>query len=456
MEREADKNLNVADGSFKIKRYTPRFENGKKIYEETKIYEYDDLGEEIDADDEHEPEFAKFIYAKNGESLISQGYERMMRFHDQLIGEGLTEEQINQVLVTQYNDANGREHCNLIKEFKAQNAAKAEANVEDYAVSTEAQDAAIEAETISTDERIAEIENEIAPLVEEMKVVATGLQMFKEYPDEYTQEFIDERENLYDSLSRKYRKLVGELESLQKTPPENPKPETPNETHAEPEEITFIAQNGASLTIEGGMPTIAANGNRLEVNGIWLGDYYTNEDAQEAAEALKIDVEEFGDDHPVLNKEYFAEIEFEESPTGGDRTAEHLNANAPEGWTVTRADKKINVDYHGKRVAEVDRITERDLLVPHAFFRQFTPLVDKSKTPEQIFLDDRYRELAELEERREELQHTSPISKERLKTLDDMINQVKRDIYETEMDNPDTVASFCKAGAIDEDGNVWF
>ena len=204
------------------------------------------------------------------------------------------------------------------------------------------------------------------------------------------------------------------------------------------------------------MPTIAANGNRLEVNGIWLGDYYTNEDAQEAAEALKIDVEEFGDDHPVLNKEYFAEIEFEESPTGGDRTAEHLNANAPEGWTVTRADKKINVDYHGKRVAEVDRITERDLLVPHAFFRQFTPLVDKSKTPEQIFLDDRYRELAELEERREELQHTSPISKERLKTLDDMINQVKRDIYETEMDNPDTVASFCKAGAIDEDGNVWF
>ena len=275
-----------------------------------------------------------------------------------------------------------------------------EADVEDYAVSTEAQDAAIEAEienaaqdaaieaeTISTDERIAEIENEIAPLVEEMKVVATDLQMFKEYPDEYTQEFIDERENLYDSLSRKYRKLVGELESLQKTPPENPKPETPNETHAEPEEITFIAQNGASLTIEGGMPTIAANGNRLEVNGIWLGDYYTNEDAQEAAEALKIDVEEFGDDHPVLSKEYFAEIEFEESPTGGDRTAEHLNANAPEGWTVTRADKKINVDYHGKRVAEVDRITERDLLVPHAFFQQFQPLVDKSKTPENFQAD---------------------------------------------------------------------
>ncbi|MBR2520351.1 MAG: hypothetical protein IKE46_11300, partial [Selenomonadaceae bacterium] len=135
-----------------------------------------------------------------------------------------------------------------------------------------------------------------------------GLQMFKEYPDEYTQEFIDERENLYDSLSRKYRKLVGELESLQKTPPEPPAPESA-ETHAEPEEITFIAQNGASLTIEGGMPTIAANGNRLEVNGIWLGDYYTNEDAQEAAEALKIDVEEFGNDHSVLSKDYFAEIE---------------------------------------------------------------------------------------------------------------------------------------------------
>ena len=50
----------------------------------------------------------------------------------------------------------------------------------------------------------------------------------------------------------------------------------------------------------------------------------------------------------------------------------------------------------------------------------------------------------------------TPESKERLKTLDEMINQVKRDIYETEMDNPNTIESYCKSGAIDENGNIWF
>ncbi|MBR3745593.1 MAG: hypothetical protein IKN27_01370, partial [Selenomonadaceae bacterium] len=90
------------------------------------------------------------------------------------------------------------------------------------------------------------------------------------------------------------------------------------------------------------------------------------------------------------------------------------------------------------------------------FFQQFQPLVDKSKTPAQMFLDDRYRELDELNDMREELQSMTPIPKERLKNLDEMINQVKRDIYETEMDNPDTIESFCKAGAIDDDGKIWF
>ena len=143
-------------------------------------------------------------------------------------------------------------------------------------------------------------------------------------------------------------------------------------------------------------------------------------------------------------------------PPNDSKVAEHLNANAPEGWTVTVAKDKLRVDYQGKRVADVEQITNRDLLAPHAFFQQFQPLVDKSKTPAQMFLDDRYRELDELEEMREELQSMTPESKERLKTLDEMINQVKRDIYETEMDNPNTIESYCKSGAIDENGNIWF
>ena len=375
-----------------------------------------------------------------------------------------------------------------------------EANIEDYAVTIEAQDAAIEAE-IENAARNTESKPEPKGYIFTKTLIVTGCSRDSahhselEHIDTYCQILGDSehfdgsiyRETVFFNSDHAHSWAVKTADgkviiSGTSKPDFNEikaavNSETPahkvtkteritaieNETPAEPEEITFIAQNGAMLTIEGGMPTIAANGNKLEVNGIWLGDYYTNEDAQKAAETLKCDVEECDDDHSVLSKDYFAELEFEESPTGAGKVVEHLNANAPENWSVVRIKDKLRVDYQGKRVADVSRITNRDLLAPHAFFQQFQPLVDKSKTDKQMFIDDRYRELAELEEMRAEYVNTLFRSDEpdgtyaaELKTLDEMINQVKRDIAEAEMDNPDTIESFCKAGAIDKNGNVWF
>ncbi|MBR3746950.1 MAG: hypothetical protein IKN27_08330, partial [Selenomonadaceae bacterium] len=456
---KANSNSNIADGSRTITRIAPN----QTFITGTEIYDFDN---NINVDDE--PELATIIYAEIGEEHIKSRYNSMILFHDQLIKDGLTEEQINQVLVVEAGNKNGLAHCKLIKEFKAQNGivekktvvdagedkenkfgitvighdnrrvnvrpdckivaiqsnlwvagnrigfydtpieaeaaeenlkaaikngageymidgVEVEANVEDYAVSTEAQEVATEAETelaTNTATEITPIDAAIETLDDDMKdEVRADIEPYKaEYNAAIKDVYLDDLSGGYDEnaeiipaadllkiiiplaltdhSSTAYRKnpdgtftedkiafaRLTEVENKifnaagHKIGIDNPEPEPP-ETPIE--KITFVAQSGGKLTIEGGMPTIAANGNKLEVNGICIGEYYTNENAQEAAEALKIDVEEFGDDHPVLSKEYFAEIESKSNSTGGGKVAEHLNANAPEGWAVTVAKDKL-------------------------------------------------------------------------------------------------------------------
>ena len=131
---------------------------------------------------------------------------------------------------------------------------------------------------------------------------------------------------------------------------------------------------------------------------------------------------------------------------------EHMNRNAPDGWSIKLDGNKIRVEYQGNHIADVGKIEKRDELVPQAFFDQFVPMVDETKTPEQMFLDDRYRELAELEEMRKSPDCTPAA----IQTLDEMIARVKRDIVEAEFHERDTVAAACKAGIFDEDGNLTF
>lgn len=137
-------------------------------------------------------------------------------------------------------------------------------------------------------------------------------------------------------------------------------------------EIIIIAQDGGKFFFDARtLLEIRADGCKLKVNQFEVGEYYTPEDAQFAAVALKFDIEEYGNEHAVLHKFYQAEHEIDfDNPTGGDKVVEHLNANAPEGWTITRENDRLRVNCRGKFIAEIDRITDRDLLLPETFFKR--------------------------------------------------------------------------------------
>ncbi|MBR4382286.1 MAG: hypothetical protein IKP64_01885, partial [Selenomonadaceae bacterium] len=168
---KANSNRNVADGSFEIRRYTDGIKNETTIFDHT-----ENGGTEINADDE--PEFATFIYAKIGEVHISDRYDRMVLFHNQLANDGLTEEQINQVLVTQYNNENGREHCKLIKEFKAANFKEAQevaARLEEIIAEEDARRAEIEQATGTVTENSEEKITIDAVIADAKDFIATNL-----------------------------------------------------------------------------------------------------------------------------------------------------------------------------------------------------------------------------------------------------------------------------------------
>lgn len=107
-----------------------------------------------------------------------------------------------------------------------------------------------------------------------------------------------------------------------------------------------------------------------------------------------------------------------------------LNRHAPDDWRITFDGKTYQVTFKGKTVATLDSLATAKVLPPDKFFDQFKPLVDDSISAKEQFLKDRYRELNELLDMRDEL----PDDSERLKTLDELIDQLKRDIAAIEFD----------------------
>lgn len=105
-----------------------------------------------------------------------------------------------------------------------------------------------------------------------------------------------------------------------------------------------------------------------------------------------------------------------------------INKDAPEGWTITADGKAFLVKFKGNVIATLDSLATAKALPPDKFFAQFTPLVDKNFEPKKIFLQDLYRERAELLTMRDEL----PDDSDRLHTIDAMIAQLDRDIFRAE------------------------
>lgn len=116
--------------------------------------------------------------------------------------------------------------------------------------------------------------------------------------------------------------------------------------------------------------------------------------------------------------------------TAAAEQCRRLNAAAPSGWSVDfDADKKIfPVKFKGETVITLDSLVLQNILTPEKFFAQFRSLVDENYSPRQQFLDDLYLELDQLEQMRAELGSDT----ERLKTIDAMIENIKRTLVANE------------------------
>ena len=109
-------------------------------------------------------------------------------------------------------------------------------------------------------------------------------------------------------------------------------------------------------------------------------------------------------------------------------TLDTLNAAAQNnGWHIDYDGKNFPVTLNGKIVATLDSLALAKVLPPDKFFDQFNPAI----SPRQRFLSDHYRELHELQAMRDELGNDSG----RDKTLDELINRLKRDILDAELDD---------------------
>lgn len=122
-----------------------------------------------------------------------------------------------------------------------------------------------------------------------------------------------------------------------------------------------------------------------------------------------------------------------------------LNENAPDGWQVefNPVENNFSVAFNGASVADIDSLALAKILPPDKFFDRFKLIIDDA--PQDLCREDLLRELDELQAMREQIGDDY----ERLKILDELIEQTKRELVSTEF----------KAVDFDENGNIiniWF
>ena len=116
-------------------------------------------------------------------------------------------------------------------------------------------------------------------------------------------------------------------------------------------------------------------------------------------------------------------------------TCAEYNSHAPAGWEI-RFDSEHNnypIEFNGVSVAKVDSLAVLKFLKPDEFFDQFRTLIDKSYSERQQFIDRCKKELREWDDVRCEMVAIYGEDLERLKTIDDMIAQIKRDMFIAEI-----------------------
>lgn len=119
------------------------------------------------------------------------------------------------------------------------------------------------------------------------------------------------------------------------------------------------------------------------------------------------------------------------SQIGIEAKIAQLNKNAPDNLQISFDKDKNNfpVKFKGKTITTLDTLALKNFLTPEQFFQQFRPLVDKDYSPKEQFIDDRKKELANLQEMRKSIKDTG-----RLKTIDALIDIIKRDLLEVSLE----------------------
>jgi|GEM_PF-6638257 len=115
-----------------------------------------------------------------------------------------------------------------------------------------------------------------------------------------------------------------------------------------------------------------------------------------------------------------------------DAQIAQINKTAPVNWSVSFDTDKNNfpVKFQDKTITTLDSLALAKVLPPEKFFEQFRPLVDKNYSPKQQFQDDRRKELAALQDMRKLITDDA----ERLKSIDDMIDAIKRELLEISLE----------------------
>lgn len=126
-------------------------------------------------------------------------------------------------------------------------------------------------------------------------------------------------------------------------------------------------------------------------------------------------------------------------------TLDTMNAAAPYGWQIDYDGKNFPVKFNDKIVTTLDSLALTKVLPPDKFFEQFNPDVP----PKEHYINERRKELDMLLDFRKFVEDDS----DRLKTLANLIEDVKREILNAELDTehpPDI--------EFDEHGDVipWF
>lgn len=140
-------------------------------------------------------------------------------------------------------------------------------------------------------------------------------------------------------------------------------------------------------------------------------------------------------DNLELTQDFYREAKPQDTLSAVADTCAQLNAHAPLGWKIhfDSEHNKFPVEFNGAPVVKLDSLATTKFLSPEDFFDQFRPLVDKNYSELQQFIRDRKDELHGLIQIRYEMADIYGDDSERLKTLDEMIAQVRRDIFHAEI-----------------------